>query len=85
LSGPYRDAQAVAVARELVVEQRIAAVEAELAALRSHRELLTSLLARETRWRSSSPERKGVLVGAVFALGTLVVLAFGLVLFSMGS
>jgi hypothetical protein len=81
LSGPYRDAQALATARDLVVERRIAAVEADLAALRRHRELLGAELSRQTR-RRLSPEVKGTLVGVALAASSLMALAIGLLFLS---
>ncbi|HLK88516.1 MAG TPA: hypothetical protein VKZ18_01405 [Polyangia bacterium] len=79
MSGRYRDAQALASARELVVERRIAAVEGDLAALRRHRELLGAELARQTH-RRPSPELKGLLAGLALAVSTLMALGVGLAL-----
>ncbi len=70
--------QAVAAARELAAEQKIAAVEGDLAALRTHREMLTAQLARESRGHSWSPELKGLFVGAALAVTTLTVFLLGI-------
>jgi hypothetical protein len=77
LSGIFRGSEQEVPERTLAVERQMDVVEAELAALRAHRRMLTGQLAAQGR-RSWLPELKGLLFGGAM----VVLLPLGLVLFA---
>jgi hypothetical protein len=82
LSGVFRNAEQAAAEHQLVLDRRLGEVEADLAALRLHRQMLTKQLGQEERRSPWLPEIKGLLVGLALAPVALLVLTIGALLFS---
>ena len=75
MSGVFRNAEQAAAEHQLALDRRFGKVEADLAALRLHRRLLTKQLGKELRRSFWLPEVKGMLIGLALAPAALVIVA----------